>query len=92
MTNQNHEHKWMVFSTLVDDNPRATWILVRCDCGDVGAIKNNTLEEWNKAHHAPSSNYLWNEPERVEVIEGYTTIASLERKGGWDVIKKRAIL
>lgn len=81
---QEHEHKWMVFSTVVD----MVSLFVRCECGAVGLVKDPTAEEWSKAYHAPSLNYPWPEPQRVEVLEGWTTVRR-EDSGHYDVVKRK---
>ena len=78
----DHTHSWTVFSTLLDES----WLLVRCDCGDVGAVKDPTEEEWSQAYHAPSSPYPWPEPGRVEALPGLTTALDQEHKV-WRVIR-----
>jgi len=77
-----HSHRWIVFSTLLDK----VWLLVMCECGDVGAVKDPTDEEWMKAYHAPSSPYPWLEPDRVDVLEGWTSVQDKDHKV-WRVVK-----
>jgi len=78
----SHSHKWIVFSTLLEES----WLLVKCECGDVGAIKDPTSEEWSEAYHAPSSPYLWPDPERVEVLPGWTTVFNSDHRV-WTVVR-----
>lgn len=64
-----HIHQWIVFSTALAD----VFLMVYCECGDYGIVREPSKKEWSDAFHAPSNPYPWNEPERVEIIPGYTT-------------------
>ena len=74
-----HRHHWMVFNT-ADEG----WLLVRCDCGKVGAVKNPSLEEWSVAY-AAAKPYAWREDEEVEVLVGWTTVWD-KKRGVWVVV------
>ena len=77
-----HRHNWMVFST-VDEG----WLLVRCDCGCVGAVKDPTLEEWTEAYDSLSNPYDWYDSGRVEDLVGWTT--DLDKKHNvWTLVLK----
>ena len=75
-----HRHHWMVFNT-ADEG----WLLVRCDCGKVGAVKNPSLEEWSLAYEAACNPYAWTEDGEVEVLVGWTTVLD-KKRGVWVVV------
>ncbi len=80
---QEHQHEWIVFSTAVN----IVSLLVRCECGAVGLVKAPTAKEWGRAFHAPSHPYPWKEPQRVEILEGWTTEKRIYPKG-YNVVRR----
>lgn len=67
---EQHSHKWVVFSTAL----ATCELMVACECGAFGTVPNPTKREWSDAFHAPSKPYSWNEPKRVKVHDGMTTV------------------
>jgi len=60
-----HKHKWYVCSTAVSPY----LILVICECGKRGHVKNPSKKEWAKAFRAPSAPYEWPGDAKRIVIE-----------------------
>ena len=77
-----HTHNWMVFSTIAEG-----WLLARCECGVVGAIKDVSLEEWSQAYTSRSSPYAWTEAGRVEILVGWTTVLD-KKRNVWTVVRE----
>jgi len=70
MKEKKHKHFWIVFSTAIEDHV----LMVFCECGDYGIVRNPTREEWSLAFIAPSEPYPWVEgDERVEIVPNHTT-------------------
>ncbi len=56
------EHEWEVYCVALEDE----FLEVHCrNCSILGAVKEPTEHEWNKALSAPSNPYLWTDKERV---------------------------
>ena len=58
-----HKHKWIVYSTSLCPPT----IMVYCDCGADGWIKDFTEEEWDAAFYAPSNNYPYEGKGKVTI-------------------------
>jgi hypothetical protein len=59
------DREWWVFSTCITD----VTLLLQCrKTGDVGIVKDPSLDEWRDAFHAPGNPYPWQDASRVEVI------------------------
>jgi hypothetical protein len=65
--------KWVVFSTCVGD---CTLLVQDKSSGEYGIVPFPSIEEWQKAFHAFSSPYLWDQPERVVPLKNGKPIPS----------------
>ena len=77
-----HRHSWIGFN-VVDEG----WLLVRCECGKVGAVKDLSLEEWSLAYNSRHNPYAWTEDDRVELLVGWAAV--LDKKHNvWTVTRE----